>query len=308
MDVYSIGEMVIDFIPGCESDSYVRSAGGAPANVAIMVARSGLSAGMCCMVGQDEFGRFLLDTLREHRVEVLVPRMCEEAVTTMAFVSLGPDGDRRFTFARKPGADMFLSESDVREADIDRAVIIHAGSCSLSAPAAASATIRALRLGHERGRLVSFDVNYRDVMWPSGPRTWAEQVAAVLPYVDFVKCSGDEWPMFGAGDPFAWMAQFGVSLLVETRGADGARCFYGGRVIEIPGRPAVCVDATGAGDAFWGAFLSELRIQGVSELADLTDERLRRAMVCGNVAGWLCVQRKGAIAALPDRAQIERYL
>ena len=114
MDLYSIGEMVIDFIPGSEPGSYLQNAGGAPANLAIAAARCGLDAGLCCSVGDDVFGRFLLDTLRKNNVRVLRPELCREAVTTMAFVTLTETGDRSFTFARKPGADMFLREEDVR--------------------------------------------------------------------------------------------------------------------------------------------------------------------------------------------------
>ena len=166
MDLYSVGEMLVDFLPGSEPGSYIRNAGGAPANVAIAAARNGLEAAMCCSVGDDDFGRYLLGTLRENRVRCIRREPCREAVTTMAFVSLTEEGERSFTFVRKPGADMFLREEDVREADIRDTVIVHAGSCSLSASPAAEATAKALHLGREMGRLVSFDVNYRDMnMW-----------------------------------------------------------------------------------------------------------------------------------------------
>lgn len=74
-------------------------------------------------------------------------KRCEEATTTMAFVSLKDDGERTFTFARKPGADMFLKEFEVQEEDIAAFRVVHAGSCSLSAEPVASATRKALRLG-----------------------------------------------------------------------------------------------------------------------------------------------------------------
>ncbi len=146
MDIYSIGEMVIDFIPGEEKGSYIRNAGGAPANVAIAAARNGLETGMCCKVGEDDFGKFLMETLKKEGVRVMCRKRCEEATTTMAFVSLKDDGERTFTFARKPGADMFLKEFEVQEEDIAAFRVVHAGSCSLSAEPVASATRKALRL------------------------------------------------------------------------------------------------------------------------------------------------------------------
>lgn len=309
MDLFSIGEMVIDFIPGNEPGSYIRNAGGAPANVAIAVARNGLDAGMCCSVGEDDFGRFLMSTLQECGVKALRPQLCKEAITTMAFVTLAPDGDRSFTFARKPGADMFLAEEDVKEEDIADAAIIHAGSCSLSASPVAEATVRALRLGREKNKLVSFDVNYRNLMWNDDQDACTAKVFEILPYVDLLKISEEEVEMMGGEKALpALMERFGLTLIVETLGGDGARCFFQGKVLEIPGRKAVCVDATGAGDAFWGGFLSSLRIQGVSQASQITEEILRRAMEYGNIAGWICVQSKGAIPSLPTREQIEQHL
>ena len=90
MDIITVGEMVIDFIPGTEEGSYIRNPGGAPANVAIAAARNGLSAGIFCKVGDDAFGRFLIRTLEDNKVTPLSPQLCGEAVTTMAFVSLTP--------------------------------------------------------------------------------------------------------------------------------------------------------------------------------------------------------------------------
>ncbi len=308
-DVYSLGEMVIDFIPGNEPASYIRKAGGAPANVAIAAAKNGLKASMCCKVGDDDFGRFLMDTLKEYNVEAASPELCREAVTTMAFVTLKEDGERVFTFARKPGADMMLSEEDVKEEDIENSVIIHAGSCSLSAEPEASATVRALRLGHEKGKLVSFDVNYRNVMWNDDVEACTAAVMGVLPYVDFLKISEEEVEMMGGEAALpGLMKKYDIAVIVETLGSKGAQVFFGGEVLQVPGRRVKAVDATGAGDAFWGGFLSKLRIDGVEKVSDLSAEKLTGAMNYGNVSGCICVQSKGAIASLPTRAQIEEYI
>lgn len=307
-DVYSIGEMVIDFIPGEEEASYIRKAGGAPTNVAIAVVKNGLTASMCCKVGDDEFGRFLMQTLEEYHVTPACPELCREAITTMAFVSLAEDGERVFTFARKPGADMFLSEDDVREEDIENSVIIHAGSCSLSARPVADATVKALRLGHEKGKIVSFDVNYRNLMWEDDVAACSAAVKEILPYVDFLKISEEEVEMLGGGDRLpALMRENGIALLVRTLGADGVQAYFRDEIIRVPGHKVKAVDATGAGDAFWGAFLSSLRIQGVKKAEDLTTDIILEAMEYGNISGCICVQGKGAITSIPTRAQIEAY-
>lgn len=308
-DLYSIGEMVIDFIPGIEPASYIRKAGGAPANVAIAAVKNGLTASMCCKVGDDDFGRFLMDTLREYGVTPACPELCKEAITTMAFVTLQENGERRFTFARKPGADMFLSEADVKEEDIADSAIIHAGSCSLSAQPEAAATVRAMRLGHKMGKLVSFDVNYRNVMWKDDVDACVAAVQEVLPYVDLLKISEEEVDMMG-GEPAlpALMQDNGISLIVQTLGSRGARAYFKNISFDVPGRRVKAVDATGAGDAFWGAFLSKLRILGIAKASDLTEDSIRKALQYGNVSGGICVQQKGAIASIPTRAQIEAVL
>ena len=100
----------------------------------------------------------------------------------------------------------------------------------------------------------------------------------------------------------------GIAVIVETLGSEGAKVFFGDQVIRVNGIRVKAVDATGAGDAFWGAFLSSLRIQGVEKAADFTEEILKNAIDYGNVSGCICVQSKGAIASIPTRAQIEAYL
>jgi len=309
MDLYSIGEMLIDFIPGNEPNSYVRNAGGAPANVAIAVARNGLDAGFCGKLGDDDFGRFLKQTLEENKVKVMAPELCKDATTTMAFVTLKEGGERTFTFARKPGADTLLSEEDVKEEDIAESRLVHAGSCSLSKGPAAAATVRALRLASEKGRLVSFDVNYRNLMWNDDQDAAARKCFEILPYVDLLKISEEEVGMMGGEANIPELQKKnGIVLVVETLGSAGAKCFFKGKVIEVPGKKANAVDATGAGDAFWGGFLSSLLIQNVNKPEDITEEVLRMAMEYGNIGGWICVQSKGAISSLPTREQIEEQL
>ena len=308
-DLYSIGEMVIDFIPGSEDASYIRKAGGAPANVAIAAAKNGLSASMCCKVGEDNFGHFLMDTLAKYNVEAVCKELSKDAVTTMAFVTLYANGERVFTFARKPGADMLLSESDVKESDIKNSVIIHAGSCSLSAQPEKDATVKAMKLGHENNKLVSFDVNYRNIMWNDDVNACVDAIKSVLKYVDLLKLSGEEIDMMGGENNLPnLMKEFNISVIVETLGSNGAKAFFKDGKVSVKGRKVPAVDATGCGDAFWGAFLSKLRLEGVEKISDITEKILEAAMNYGNISGCICVQSKGAIESIPTRKQIEEYI
>lgn len=307
MKLICVGEMVIDFLPGTEEGSYIRKAGGAPANVAVAVARNGLDVGFCGRVGNDDFGRFLVKTLEDNHVAVTCPKLVDEAITTMAFVSLDEHGDRSFTFARKPGADMFLTREDVDGAGVKDADMVHAGSCSLSRDPAADATVYAITESKRSGKLVSFDVNYRNLMWKDDRNACIAAVQEVLPHVDFLKISEEEEDMLGVA-PEEAAKKYEIAVLVETLGSAGAKCYWNGKVLHIPGRKANCVDTTGAGDSFWGGFLSYLLRAGVKATADLTEELLLKAMHYGNVAGWLCVQKKGAMESLPTYEQVAAIL
>ncbi|MGI6069112.1 MAG: carbohydrate kinase family protein [Blautia sp.] len=310
MDFITIGEMVIDFLPGQEAGSYIRNAGGAPANVAIAAARNGLEAGMYCKLGNDDFGKFLLKSLRENDVTPLSPELTDEATTTMAFVTLDENNDRSFTFARKPGADMMLDKSDIKEEDLRSCRIVQAGSCSLSAGKAVEATEYAMQRAHELGKLVSFDINYRNLMWKDDREACTKEVLSILKYVDFLKVSDEEIDMIGGHDHVEdIMKEYEISVVVLTLGSQGAELFYDGESYVIPGFSADKVaDTTGAGDAFWGGFLSYILGQGVSSVDQLHTELLKKAVVYGNVSGSLAVREKGAIASLPTREMIEKFL
>ena len=309
MDIACVGEMVIDFLPGDEAGIYLRKAGGAPANVAIATARNNVDSGFCGRVGNDDFGRFLFGILKANRVSVLCPKLVDEAITTMAFVTLDNKGDRSFTFARKPGADMFLTRDDVDKAGVSGASIVHAGSCSLSRLPASDATVYALEQGKKAGKLISFDVNYRNLLWDDDREAAAKAVREILPLVDFLKISDEETDMIGGEEALPETAAAnGISVIVETLGSNGARAYWNGRVLTVSGIKSDCVDATGAGDAFWGAFLSSLIRSKVTSVDSLNEEILNRALLYGNVAGSLCVRRKGAIESLPTAEEIEAFL
>ncbi|WP_169507152.1 carbohydrate kinase family protein [Pleomorphomonas koreensis] len=304
MDLLAIGEMVIDFLPGPEPGSYLRNAGGAPANVAIAATRSGLTAAFLGKLGNDDFGRFLVATLEENGVEVVLTELTDEAVTTMTFVTLGEDGERSFTFVRKPGADMLLAPADIRTEVIAAATIVHIGSCSLSRSPSAEATLEGLRLARNAGKLVSFDVNYRAPLWQRESDA-VDRIAEALPFVDLLKVSEEEVHLVGGPAGFTdCIAAHGIAVAVETLGARGARCHFAGQTVDVPAPPAVAVDATGAGDAFWGAFLAHLVKAGVRNVGDIGLDALAAAARYGAAAGSLCVRRKGAIAALPTRTEI----
>lgn len=306
MDVISMGEMLIDFTPGKEKNSYIKNPGGAPANLAVSMARNGLEVGFLGKLGEDDFGKFLRDTLEENRVTYLCNNLTKEAVTTLAFVTLYENGERSFTFARKPGADMLLDESDVEGEDIAKCRLFHAGSFSLSENPGRDAVKYAMKMAHEKGKLVSFDVNYRDMVWDSKEAA-KHEVDEILPFVDLLKISDEELYFVGGEENiFTLMEENNIAVVIETLGSKGAKYFFRQETGTVEGRKVDAVDATGAGDAFFGGFLSKLLLENVNDKHDLTKEIIEAALMYGNISGSLCVQKMGGIPALPSREEIEK--
>ena len=308
MDIICMGEMLIDFTPGKEPRSYTANPGGAPANVAIAAARNGLESGFLGVLGNDDFGRLLKSTLEEAGVKMLCPNLTDQAVTTLAFVSLYEGGERSFTFVRKPGADILLSEEDVREEDIKACRLLHAGSVSLSDAPSKDAVYKGMKMAAKEGKIVSFDVNYRDMIWHDEDRC-KEEVKKILPFVDLLKVSDEELSFVGGEENIPrFMEEYGIRVLIETLGSKGAKYYFDGKSGIVEGKKVQAVDATGAGDAFWGGFLSAILMNGVEKTGDITEEVVQKALAYGNAAGALCVQKMGGIPALPTKSDIMKVL
>ena len=281
------------------------------ANVAISAARNGLKAGMYCKVGNDDFGKFLLDTLRENHVTPLAPEMTDDAVTTMAFVSLNEYNDRSFTFARKPGADMLLSKSEIKDEDLKDCRLFQAGSLQHCLQALLW-RLRSMPWPEQKNwaSMVGFDINYRNLIWKDDKDACTRKVLSVLKYVDFLKLSDEEIDMVGGHDKVPdVMKEYDIAVAVLTLGGDGAEVFYDGKSYVIPGFPdpkwrIPPEQATRSGAASLSCVLNH----GVSSVDQLNAELLQEAVRYGNVSGSLSVQQKGAISSLPTREQVEQFL
>lgn len=300
---------MIDFIPHNDAFCFMQKAGGAPANVAVMVARSENQVGFFGKVGNDQFGKFLVNTLECEGVNYLCKPTTDEAFTTLAFVHLDKDGDRTFSFARKPGADMYLSKNDIDIEKIKSTKILHAGSCSLSKGDAAEATRFAMQIANENNVIVSFDVNYRNLVWENDLPRAKKNTLEVLKYVDILKISEEESFIYEDFDDIKqFMNHYNIELVVVTKGKDGAEVYYNNEIISMKSKSVKAVDTTGAGDAFWGGFLSTLINKNICQCNEINTEIIKKAIRYGNVAGALCVQEKGAIESLPTRSMVEKIL
>jgi fructokinase len=284
-----------------------KAPGGAPANVAVGVARLGYQAGFLGQVGVDPFGEFLAATLRRHGVDTQALRFTSEARTALAFVSLGAGGEPDFTFYRHPSADMLWRPEDVDTAYAACTRIFHYGSISLIAEPSRSATLAALASARAGGALISYDPNLRLRLWRS-EEVAREGILYGWQHADLVKVSEEE-PAFLAGTRdlargVRTLWHEGLRLVVVTRGAAGCAYFTPDGGGDLPGFAVRPLDTTGAGDGFVAGLLV-----GLLDANRCWDRAaLEHALRLGNAVGALATTRYGAIPALPDRVEVADFL
>ena len=193
-DVTALGEVLIDFTPCGTSEGgrnlFEQNPGGAPANVLAALSRLGRKTAFIGKVGEDMHGLLLKETLEDCGVDVSGMLVDPAYFTTLAFVAL-KDGERSFSFARKPGADTRLTKEEVRTELLKKTKIFHCGSLSLTDEPARSATLYAVETARKAGALISYDPNYRAPLWRSQEEAVA-QMRSLIPFVDIMKISDEE--------------------------------------------------------------------------------------------------------------------
>lgn len=313
-DIAALGELLIDFTDSGVSDSgmrlFERNPGGAPANVLTAAARFGRATAFLGKVGNDMHGLFLRQTLLDAGIDVSGLVMAEDVFTTLAFVALNEQGERSFSFARKPGADTCLRPEELNAAVLDSCRVLHVGSLSLTDEPARSATFAAVERAKAAGAVISYDPNYRAALWPD-TETAARHMRSMVPYADVMKLSDEETALLtGEADPAAAAAVLlaqGVKCAAVTLGADGALVAAASGMRTVPGFAVNAVDTTGAGDAFWGGFLHRMLALGKAPEALTIDDAADCAR-WGNATAAVCVTRRGAIPAMPSPAEAEALL
>ena len=314
-DVVALGELLIDFAPYAvnESGYPVLSAnpGGAPPNFLAAMARYGCKTAMISKVGDDMFGRLLTRTLQEVGIDNSGIVVDPETFTTLAFVSLDASGNRDFSFARKPGADIRLKPEEVNEELFREAKVFHFGTLSLTDEPAASATRRALELARKYGLLVSLDPNLRKPLW----RSEEDAKAAIdwaLHQADIVKISDEEikwlWDLAPEDGAKKLLAEYGVSLVYATLGPKGCHAATRSCSVTVSSPSGIhVVDTTGAGDIFGGSAMSQL-IHSGKKPAELTEEDLRKIVRFACAAASLSTQKHGGVTSVPDPDDVTALL
>ena len=303
--IWVLGDAVVDLLPDGEG-RLLQCPGGAPANVAVGVARLGGDSGFIGRVGDDPFGRFMLHTLAQEQVDVNYMRLDAAQRTSTVVVDLDSHGERTFTFMVRPSADLFLQPEDLPPFAAGQ--WLHVCSIALSAEPSRSTTFAAMEAIKRAGGYVSFDPNIRSDLWQD-PQDLRDCLDRALALADAIKLSEEELAFISGSDDIVsgiarLNARFQPTLLLVTQGKAGVQAALRGQVSHFPARPVVAVDTTGAGDAFVAGLLAGLGAHGIPDnLAALAPD-LALAQTCGALA----TTAKGAMTALPYRDDLQRSL
>ena len=313
-DITTFGEILIDFTSQNVNEDgqmlYARNPGGAPANVAVAASRLGAHTAFIGKAGKDMHGEFLRSVLKKEKVDTKGMLLDKKYFTTLAFVEVNDAGERTFSFARKPGADTKIQKEEIDIDILNHTNIFHVGSLSLTEQPARDTTFYAVKGAKNKGSIISYDPNYRASLWKD-EETAKEQMRSLIPYADIMNIADEETELVtgevNTEEAAAILFQKGIKIAVVTLGSKGAYLYCKEGGVHIPGFVSEAVDTNGAGDSFWGGFLYCISKAG-KQPEQFTMEELKDYVGFGNAVASLCVEKKGAIPAMPELAQVKERM
>lgn len=304
--ILCIGEALIDMI--CtdkgsslsDGNNFLKKAGGAPTNVAAAVAALGGQVELAAKVGIDPFGKHLIDVMQSFGVSTKWMLQDEHYFTTFAFVSLMENGERDFYFNR--GADGQLSRQEVEGIDLNEFSIVHFGSATGFLPGPLQAAYAGLmQKALQQNLFISFDPNYRHLLIKNDTQNFIDQSLNFVESCHFFKVS-DEEAMLLTGRPTLEDAVHSLfqktnAVFAITLGKDGTMLGINNKTVIVPSIAVSPVDTTGAGDAFVGAVLYQLRDKSLNEIKSMDEEAWKAIVANANKAGARTCEYMGAMEA-----------
>jgi 2-dehydro-3-deoxygluconokinase len=303
-DIIAIGEPLIEFnqLPpdrGGRADGrlYLKGFGGDASNAMIAAARQGARTGFLTRLSKDENAQSLRNLWDEERIDYARCVEDENAPTGLYFVSHGENG-HSFSFLRKNSASALMTEADVPEDYIAQAKILHITGISLAiSEKARAACFRSITIAKAAGVKVSLDTNLRLRLWSI--EIARDIITQAISLCDIALPSFDDIVQIsGLSDTDAiieWCHARGPGLVALKLGAKGAIVSDGENRHAIPPFPCKPIDATGAGDAFGGAFLARLLA------GDAIDTAGRYAAACAA----LSTEGYGAVEPIPNARKVQ---
>ena len=308
-DIIAVGELLVDFTPVKNEYGlfFKENPGGAPCNMLTMAQKLGSKTAFVGKVGKDQFGINLGNVLKAQGIDISGLVYSQEYNTTLAFVHLDEGGDRSFSFYRRGCADIMLEKSEVDYALLDNTRALHFGSLSFTDEPSKSTVLDMVEYAKKKGKLISYDPNYRPALWASEAAAVAGMRTGVR-YADIIKVSEEEAVLLTGENDFYKAAESlyneGIKLVCVTLGEKGAFYYHKNGQGIVNGYKGRVVDTTGAGDTFFGAVVHKV-LQKNCDIEDLTVEELKDIFSFSNAAASLCIENYGGIPSIPsDRKSV----
>lgn len=314
--VMSVGEILIDFVSTKsgrtlkDAPGFLKCAGGAPANVAVGIARLGTRSTYVGNIGDDPFGRFLVAEMNSARVETSGIRFDPLHRTRLAFVSLKNNGDRDFAFWESDPADEHLEFGKVNLDVLKRAHIVNIGSFLLLKNPSRASVMKIARCARKLQKEVCYDPNLRLSLWDDHDEA-KRIMTAMIRQSTIVRLNDQEAEFFTQTRKLDKAAnrirKLGPKLVVITLGSRG--CYFQTKSCSgsVPGFKVKPVDTTGCGDGFLAGLLHGLAGSG-KRLHDMEAPELCSICVESNAVGALVATKRGGIAAMPSKNELGRFL
>lgn len=306
MKILCIGEALIDMICTdkgkslAEGQNFLKKTGGAPTNVAAAIAALGGQVALAAKVGKDPFGKQLIETMQEFGVSTSFMFQDDIHFTTFAFVSLMENGERDFVFNR--GADGKLNLNEIEQIDLTAFSIVHFGSATCFLEGDLKIAYKdLLNKALQKNIFISFDPNYRHLLFKNNTATFIEQSWNFLNVCHFFKVSDEEAMLLtqtnSLEEAVKIFQQKTSAVFAITLGKEGTLLGLSGRTYTIPSIPIQPVDTTGAGDAFVGAVLYQLSDKSLAQVKAMTVEDWQKIITNANKAGARTCEYLGAMEA-----------
>lgn len=298
LDVITIGDGMIAMCPEKKgpimfSNTFERKVGGAELNVAIGCSRLGLNAGWISRLGNDDFGKYILKTVRGEGVDVSQVEQVDGYNTSVYFREVLADGASRSFYYRSNSPTETLNIKDINEEFFKNSKVLHiTGVLPSINEHNRKVILEAVEIAKKHNLTISFDPNIRLKMWTKEEAK--NFINKVLPNVDILLVGDEEIEvLLGHNDISNAIKEFhdyGIKTVVIKRGAKGAIASDGNNTYEVDAiKPRALIDTVGAGDGFAAGFLRAI-IKG---------ETLEEAVRFANAVGSIVVGIEGDNEGLP---------
>lgn len=306
-DFISIGEILIDFAPTGEDDTYKANPGGAPANVACVLSKLGCKTAFVGKIGNDSFGKQCKSALKNVNVNTDYLIISDDEPTTLAFVCLDKNGNREFSFYRDNTADVNLNDRDIERISEIQAEVFHFGSVSLTKEPSRTAVLKAVENAKKSGMIISYDPNLRLPLWKSANEA-KNVILDTLHYAEIFKISEEEAIFLFDETDCGKVCDIiykkhATKMIIITRAKNGCYAMINGKSYSSYAYDLKTIDTTGAGDSFLAGVLYNL-LKLDKKIEMLTNEEITYMLDFANAIGSLVTTKMGAIPAIPEINEI----